>query len=155
VLRRNYGKTELPEEGFNECRNALQSQSVHDVTYTIQCCIQPAAANSYSIPAPIQLPARLCCCMQEVMSRCKQVAEPLESVTGQRGSPWKGWTWTNIPTACPNGTHVTADMMNWQKQALDVTFKVRLSIPQLSAWQGCVSASLLTGLLLGAFRNKS
>jgi hypothetical protein len=83
MLRRNYRKTELPEDGINECRNVSQSQSVHDVTHTIQCCIQPVAVNSYFTPAPIQLPA----CMQEVMSRCRQVAEPLENVTGQRGSP--------------------------------------------------------------------
>jgi hypothetical protein len=141
VLRRNYRNTEIPEDGINECRNASESQSVYYVMYTMQCCIRLVAVNSYFILALIQLPARLCY-LQEVMSQCRQVAEPLGNVTGQGGSPWKGWTWTNIPTACRNGTHVIADMMNWQAQALDVTFKVRLSIPQLSAclpvqWPAC------------------
>jgi len=82
VLRRNYRRTKLPEDGINECRNASESQSVYDVIYTIQC-IQLVAVNRVT---SIQFPARLCC-MQEVPSQCRQVAEPLENVTGQGGSP--------------------------------------------------------------------
>jgi hypothetical protein len=87
VLKRNYRKIELPEDGINECRNASESQSVYDVMYTIQCIeLAGCSKQSYFISAFIQFPARLCC-MQEVMSQCRQVAEPLENVTGQGGSP--------------------------------------------------------------------
>lgn len=82
MLRRNYRKTELPEDGINECRNASESQSVYDVMYTIQC-IQLVAVNRVT---SIRFPARLCC-MQEVPSQNRQVAEPLENVTGRGGRP--------------------------------------------------------------------
>jgi len=41
-------KTDLPEDGINECRNTSKSHSVYDVMYTIQC-IELVAVTSYQL----------------------------------------------------------------------------------------------------------
>ena len=80
-------------------------------------------------------------------AKCRQVARS----NWTQWACWKGSTWTNIPTACPNGTHVMQTW--WIVTHIHMTGGSGFdsASEKLPAWQ--VLASTVTGLL-GSSKNK-